>query len=44
MLGAAFAWRNAANHFGAVSDGLFGVESPLATGETLADNFGVLVD
>jgi hypothetical protein len=44
MLSATFARGDAANHFGAVSDSLFGVESPLATGEALANYFGVFID
>ena len=42
--GAAFARSHAANHLGAVGDGLFGVESTLRAGEALADNFGVFID
>ena len=42
--GAAFAWRNAADHLGTVSNCLFRVESPLATGEALADNLGVFIN
>ena len=44
MGGAAFAWRNAADHLRTVSNRLFGVESTLASGETLADNFGVFIN
>ncbi|MNW65194.1 hypothetical protein D3C74_435520 [compost metagenome] len=44
MSGTAFAWGHAANHLGAVGDGLFGVESALRAGNTLADNFGVFID
>ncbi|MND44866.1 hypothetical protein D3C80_357150 [compost metagenome] len=42
--GAALAWGHAANHLGAVGDGLFGVESTLRAGEALADDFGVFID
>src|SRR5690606_18896754 len=42
--GAALAGGHAADHLGAVGDGLLGVESALATGEALADDFGVFVD
>ena len=34
---------HAADHVGAVGDGLFRVESALAAGEALADQFGVFV-
>ena len=44
MGGAAFAWRHAADHAGAVGDGLLGVESALRAGEALADDAGVLID
>ncbi len=39
-----FARSHAANHLGAVGDGLFGVESTLRAGEALADDFGVFID
>src|SRR5690606_5017150 len=42
--GAAFTWRYAANHLRAVGNRLFGVESPLATGEALADNLGIFIN
>ena len=42
--GAAFAWRHAANHLRTVSDRLFRVEGPLATGEALADNLGIFIN
>ena len=44
MSGAAFAWRHAANHLRTVSDRLFRVEGPLATGEALADNLGIFIN
>ncbi|GAB1395633.1 hypothetical protein MASR1M65_04100 [Saprospiraceae bacterium] len=44
MGGAALAGRDAADHLGAVGDGLFGVEGALRAGEALADDFGVFVD
>ncbi|EJK91803.1 hypothetical protein UUU_11430 [Klebsiella pneumoniae subsp. pneumoniae DSM 30104 = JCM 1662 = NBRC 14940] len=44
MSGAAFAWRHATNHLRTVSDRLFRVEGPLATGEALADNLGIFID
>src|SRR5262249_5625988 len=44
MTGAAFAWRCAADHFGAVSDRLLGMEGAVLAGEALADDLGVLVD
>ncbi|MOA57785.1 hypothetical protein D3C78_1820240 [compost metagenome] len=44
MGGAALAGGHAANHLGAVGDGLFGVESTLRAGEALADDFGVFID
>src|SRR5690606_28387560 len=40
----ALAGGHATNHLGAVGNGLFRVEGPLAAGETLADDLGVLVD
>ncbi|SPO56510.1 exported protein of unknown function [Pseudomonas sp. JV551A1] len=42
--GATLAWGYAADHLGAVGDGLFGVESTLRAGEALADDFGVFID
>ena len=42
--GAAFTWRYAANHLRTVGNRLFGVESPLATGEALADNLGIFIN
>ncbi len=42
--GAALAWCHAANHLGAVGNGLLGVEGTLRTSETLADNLGVFID
>ena len=44
MLGSAFAGRYAADHLGAVGDGLLGVEGALGAGDALADHLGVLVD
>src|SRR5262249_53490046 len=44
MTGAAFARRCAADHFGAVSDRLLGMEGAVLAGEALADDLGVLVD
>eukprot|EP00043_Microstomoeca_roanoka_P023704 m.259179 g.259179 ORF g.259179 m.259179 type:complete len:275 (-) comp34239_c0_seq1:1149-1973(-) len=44
MRGAAFAGRHAADHLGAVGDGLFAVEGPLRAGQALADHLGVFVD
>jgi hypothetical protein len=44
MRGAAFARRHAADHLRTVSDRLFRVECPLATGEALADNLGVFIN
>ncbi|CNT53931.1 Uncharacterised protein [Salmonella enterica subsp. enterica serovar Bovismorbificans] len=44
MRGAAFARRYAADHLRTVSNRLFGVESPLATGEALADNLGIFIN
>ena len=44
MRGAAFAGRDAADHLGAVGDGLLGMEGALVAGEALADDLGVLVD
>ncbi len=41
---AAFAGRDAADHLGAVGDGLLGVEGALSAGDALADDLGVLVD
>ena len=43
MGGPTLAGRDAADHLGAVGDGLFGMEGPLGTGETLADDLGVLI-
>src|SRR5690606_9666902 len=42
--GTALARGHAANHLGAVGDGLFGVESALRAGEALADYLGVFID
>ena len=44
MRRAAFARRGAADHLGAVGDGLFGMEGALVAGEALADDLGILVD
>ncbi|MNI78444.1 hypothetical protein D3C73_1348180 [compost metagenome] len=44
MGGATLARGNAADHLGAVGNGLFGVESTLRAGEALADYFGVFID
>ncbi len=44
MRSAAFARRYAADHLRTVSNRLFGVESPLATGEALADNLGIFIN
>jgi hypothetical protein len=44
MSRAAFARRHAADHPGAVGQGLLRVEGPLRAGEALADDLGVLVD
>jgi hypothetical protein len=44
MLSTTFARRDATDHFGAVSNRLFGMESTLLAGEALADDFGVFVD
>jgi hypothetical protein len=44
MVMPAFAGRHAADHLGAVGDGLFGVEGALRAGEALADHLGVFVD
>ena len=44
VVNAAFTRCYAANHFGAVCDCLFGVESTLRAGEALTDHFGVFVD
>ena len=41
---AALSGRDAADHPGAVGDGLLGVEGALGAGEALADDRGVLVD
>jgi len=41
--GATFLGSNAANHLGAVSNGLLAVERALLSGKSLADYFGVLV-
>ena len=41
---AALAGGDAADHPGAVGDGLLGVEGSLRAGEALADDLGVLVD
>ena len=43
MSRAAFAGRGAADHLGAVSDRLLGMERAVLAGETLADDAGVLV-
>ena len=40
----ALAGCDATDHVGAVGKRLFGVESPLFAGETLADDFGVFID
>src|ERR1700743_2046963 len=40
----AFARRGAADHLGAIGDGLFGMKGALVAGEALADDLGVLVD
>lgn len=42
--GAAFTWGDTANHFGAVGNRLFAVESALFAGEALANDFGVFVN
>src|SRR6185312_5398317 len=44
MLAAAFAGRGAADHLGAVLDGLLGVKGAVLAGEALADDLRVLVD
>ncbi len=44
MRAAAFAGRGAADHLGAVLDGLLGMEGAVLAGEALADDLGVLVD
>src|SRR5665213_243091 len=44
MTAAAFAGRGAADHLGAVLDGLFGMERAVLTGEALADDLGVFID
>src|SRR5690606_10784243 len=41
---AAFAGRHAADHLGAVGDGLFGVEGALGAGDALADDAGLFTD
>ena len=41
---AAFAGGDAADHLGAVSDGLLGVEGALRAGDALTNDLGVLVD
>ncbi len=41
---AALARRNAADHLGAVGNGLLGMERALAAGDALADDFGVFGD
>ena len=41
--GATFAGRHAADHLGAIGDGLFGVEGALRAGEALTDDLGVFV-
>src|SRR6201994_2766933 len=41
---AAFAGRSAADHLGAIGDGLLGMEGALVAGEALGDDLGVLVD
>ena len=40
MAGAAFARRDAADHFGAVGDRLLGMEGALRAGEALAEDLG----
>ena len=42
--GAALTGGDAADHLGAVGDGLLGMECPLRAGEALADDFGVGID
>src|SRR5581483_10909692 len=44
MRAAAFAGRGAADHLGAVLDGLLGMEGAVLAGEALADDLRVLVD
>ncbi len=44
MLGAAFAWSDAADHVCAVLDHLLGVESAFAAGETLDEEASFFVD
>ncbi len=44
MRGAAFARCNATDHLRTVSNRLFRVECPLATGEALADNLGIFIN
>jgi hypothetical protein len=39
----ALARRHAADHFCAIGDSLFGVESALLAGETLTQDFGIFV-
>ena len=40
---AAFSGRNAANHFGAIGDGLLGMKAALRAGKSLTDHFGIFV-
>ena len=42
--GTTFTWGDTANHFGAVGNRLFAVESALFAGEALANHFGVFVN
>ena len=44
IFGAALAGRDAADHFGAVFQTLFGVKRPGRTGDALTDNLGFAVD
>src|SRR5262249_46219963 len=44
MRASALSRRDTADHFGAVGDGLFGMERALRPGEALADNPRVLVN
>ena len=44
VFGAALAGRHAADHLGAIGDGLFRVEGALRAGEALADHLGVFVN
>jgi hypothetical protein len=40
----ALAGGDAADHLGAIGDGLFGVECALRAGEALTDHLGIFVD